>query len=177
MRISRWSTVAVGLLVLALVPVWGAYGALTPGGDHGAMEVDLEAFLRRSQGYAAEHSLADGSVQAVEGRPIPVTVMQFGYLPGVLRLRTGETYTLELVAQDVAHGFSLQMGSSSLNAVLMPGMMTMLELTPTQPGEYLIICNEYCGIGHQFMKSKLVVEEASGAPPAPAQPGDHRGGH
>lgn len=181
MAMARWSVVGVALLVLALVPVWAAYGALTPGGGHGEMTVDWEDFLSRAQTYAERHRLPDGSVQAVVGEPVPVAVSQYSFLPNVLRMRTGATFSLELVSKDVVHGFSLQMGSGSLNAVLMPGMMAMLELTPTRPGEYLFLCNEYCGVGHQFMSGRIVVEgppvNAPGGLPAPSQREEHKGGH
>lgn len=180
MAMRRWMVVGVGLLVvLALAPVWAAYGALTPGGDHGEMEVHAEAFMGRNAAYAARHRLPDGSVMAVPDEPVPIVVMQFGFQPNVVRMRTGETYTLEMAAKDVTHGFSLQLGSGSLNAVAMPGSLAMLEVTPLQPGEYLFLCNEYCGIGHQIMSGKLVVEGPPSAPgqaPAPA-PEEHRGGH
>ncbi len=161
----RWGVVCTGLLVLILVPVWDSYGALTPRDDHGEMAVDVEAFTSRVQAYVDEHRLADGSVEAVSGTTVPIMVMQFGYLPNVLRLRTGGTYTLEFAAKDVIHGFSLQMGTGSLNALLMPGMMTRMEITATQPGEYLFSCNEYCGIGHHLMSGKIVVEGPPASPP------------
>jgi len=167
----RWGTVYVGLMVLVLVPIWAAYDALSPAADHGEMAVDVNAFANQAQAYAQEHQLADGSVQAMPDASVPVLAMQFGFSPSVLRLRTGETYVLEFVSRDVMHGFSLQMGMGSLNAVLMPGAMTMLEVMPTQPGEYLFLCNEYCGVGHQFMSGKVIVEGPPISPTtSPAQP-------
>ncbi|MBI3978629.1 MAG: cupredoxin domain-containing protein [Chloroflexi bacterium] len=188
MRMARWGVVGVGLLlVIVLVPVWAAYGALALADDHGGHAVDVAAFLARSRAYAEMHRLDDGSVQGVADVPIPMAVMQFGYQPNLLRLRTGETYVLEMVAMDVTHGVSLQMGSGSLNAALMPGMVTELKVTPTQPGEYLFLCNEYCGVGHHAMSGRIVVEgppispdavphrpEAPRVSPTPA--GQH-GGH
>jgi len=29
-----------------------------------------------------------------------------------------------------------------------------------EPGEYLIVCNEYCGLSHHLMQAKLLVENA-----------------
>ena len=28
------------------------------------------------------------------------------------------------------------------------------------PGEYLVVCNEYCGLGHHLMQGKVIVEAA-----------------
>lgn len=170
-----WGAVVAGLLALAVVPVWAIYGALRPGDAHGEMSVDVGEFLARSQAYIEENRLEDGSVRGVPDSVIPVAVRQFGFQPNVLRLRTGQRYTLEFVATDVMHGFSLQMGVGSVNAVLTPGMMVMKELMPTEPGVYLFVCNEYCGIGHQAMSGTILVEgdrvdRARDSKPAP--PGD-----
>ncbi|MEE9199272.1 MAG: hypothetical protein V3U26_05690 [Dehalococcoidia bacterium] len=158
---KRWQVIAVGLLVMVLIPVWGAYGALTGGGGehggHGGMEMDADMHMAKSLAYMEEHRLEDGSVEAVPGEPIPITAAQFIFLPQVLRMRTGEEYTLQFMSKDVIHGFSLQMGSS-MNAQLMPDMMTTMEVVPTKPGEYLFLCNEYCGLGHQGMYGKIIVE-------------------
>jgi cytochrome c oxidase subunit 2 len=33
----------------------------------------------------------------------------------------------------------------------------VLTVTPDKAGEYGVICNEYCGIGHHQMLGKLIV--------------------
>ncbi len=181
MAMTRWGVIAIGLLVVVLLaPVWAAYGALVPGGhggEHGGMVFDVDAFAAAAARYAAAHTLPDGSVMAVTGEPIPILAQQFGFTPRILKMRTGETYSLEIASKDVIHGFSLQAGLGSLNAVLVPGSMTPLEITPTQPGEYLVLCNEYCGLGHQVMSGRILVE---GPPvdrdnlPTPTGSEDHR---
>jgi cytochrome c oxidase subunit 2 len=35
----------------------------------------------------------------------------------------------------------------------------VLQVTPDQAGEYGVICNEYCGIGHHLMVGKIYVGE------------------
>ncbi len=174
MEMTRWATVGVAMLVpLTLAPIWAAYGALAPGGDHGEMGVNMERFQAASEAYVAEHRLEDGSVYAVPETPIPVLSMQYGFQPNVLRMRAGRTYHLQFASRDVAHGFSLQLGAGSWNIMIMPGSMAMLEVQPNRPGEYLFLCNEYCGIGHQFMSGKIIVESGDGTP----VPGGVHGGH
>jgi len=36
-------------------------------------------------------------------------------------------------------------------------------VTPTAVGDFRIICNEFCGIGHHLMLGKVIVEEQGGA--------------
>ena len=40
----------------------------------------------------------------------------------------------------------------------MPGYDYGLRMTPNLPGEYKVICNEFCGIQHHIMIGKIVVE-------------------
>ena len=73
-----------------------------------------------------------------------------------LRLRQGETYRLHLSALDLQHGFSLQ--PLNMNFHVLPGYDHVLTITPTSKGEFTIVCNEFCGIGHHAMSGKIFVE-------------------
>lgn len=73
-----------------------------------------------------------------------------------LRLRLGETYRIHLSALDLQHGFSLQ--PLNMNFQATPGYDHVLTITPTSKGEYTIVCNEFCGIGHASMSGKIFVE-------------------
>ena len=61
-----------------------------------------------------------------------------------------------MTSADVTHGF-LIVGTNA-NTMLVPGYVSQFMTTFRQPGEYLIVCNEYCGLGHHLMSAKLVVE-------------------
>jgi cytochrome c oxidase subunit II len=34
----------------------------------------------------------------------------------------------------------------------------VITITPTTTGEFTIVCNEFCGIGHDYMIGKIIVE-------------------
>jgi heme/copper-type cytochrome/quinol oxidase subunit 2 len=36
-------------------------------------------------------------------------------------------------------------------------------VTPTQAGEFEIVCNEFCGVGHHLMVGKVIVTPPGGA--------------
>jgi len=38
------------------------------------------------------------------------------------------------------------------------GLDHVLTIKPTRKGEFPIICNEFCGIGHHLMTGKIIVE-------------------
>ncbi len=74
----------------------------------------------------------------------------------ILELEKGKTYRLHLTAMDYQHGFSLQ--PENINVQVLPGYQHVLTITPNRSGTYAIVCNEYCGIGHHKMVSKLYVK-------------------
>jgi cytochrome c oxidase subunit 2 len=83
----------------------------------------------------------------------------------VLELERGESYRLHLSALDWQHGFSLQ--PVNINLQVHPGYDMVMTITPDGTGEFSVVCNEYCGIGHHTMLGKiLVVEPGQPAPPA-----------
>jgi cytochrome c oxidase subunit 2 len=73
----------------------------------------------------------------------------------ILELKKGETYRFHLSSLDWQHGFSLQ--PANINIQVVPGYEHVFTLTPNASGEYSVICNEYCGIGHHLMIGKILV--------------------
>jgi len=74
----------------------------------------------------------------------------------ILELEQGKTYRLHLTAMDYQHGFSLQ--PENINIQVIPGYEHVVTVTPNRAGTYAIVCNEFCGIGHHKMVSKLYVK-------------------
>lgn len=57
---------------------------------------------------------------------------------------------------DVIHGFHV--GDTRVNVMLIPGQITRVTHRFHEPGEYLLLCHEYCGLGHHTMAGKVVVQ-------------------
>ncbi len=57
---------------------------------------------------------------------------------------------------DVIHGLHIE--RTRVNVMLIPGQISKVEYTFDEPGEYLMICHEYCGSGHHLMYGKVIVE-------------------
>jgi len=72
-----------------------------------------------------------------------------------IEVPVGSTVTFTLSSSDVVHGFMIQ--NTAVNAMVLPGEITQVSHTFDKPGEYLIICHEYCGIGHDQMYGRVVV--------------------
>jgi len=75
----------------------------------------------------------------------------------ILELKKGESYRIHLSSADWQHGFSLQ--PTNINVQVHPGYEHVINLTPTETGEFGIVCNEYCGIGHHTMTGRIRVTE------------------
>jgi cytochrome c oxidase subunit 2 len=62
-----------------------------------------------------------------------------------------------LRSKDVLHDFAVPQFRVKMD--LVPGMVTYQWFTPTVPGEYEILCEELCGVGHFAMRGRVVVDE------------------
>src|SRR5512145_396804 len=161
---------AIAFSVLLIIPMWAYYGVLLPsesghGHAHGGEEaMSAEKFEELSRRFIEEHRLPDGSVRVRHGSSVYVLASQYTFTPNTLRLTAGEEYELRILSADVVHAFSIQMGGTSYNAVVMPKTVTALRLEPKTTGAYLIVCSEYCGIGHDSMHFSINVEEVGALP-------------
>jgi cytochrome c oxidase subunit 2 len=72
-----------------------------------------------------------------------------------ITIPAGSKVTFFLTSGDVVHGFKVV--NKDINMMAVPGVVGRLETTFNQPGEYLIVCHEYCGIGHDNMYGKIKV--------------------
>ena len=54
-------------------------------------------------------------------------------------------------------GLTLQ--PTNINIQVHPGYEHVITLTPTDVGDFGIVCNEYCGIGHHTMTGRIRVIE------------------
>ena len=73
----------------------------------------------------------------------------------ILELQKNQTYRLHLSSLDWQHGFSLQ--PVNINLQVHPGLEQIVTLTPTESGEFSVVCNEFCGVGHHTMVGRIRV--------------------
>ncbi|GIQ68498.1 cytochrome c oxidase subunit II [Xylanibacillus composti] len=80
----------------------------------------------------------------------------FGYKPNDLVVPVGATVHFTVTSPDVVHGFAIP--NTNVNMMIVPGEVSHITHTFDEPGEYLVLCNEYCGGGHEFMKTVITVQ-------------------
>ncbi len=93
------------------------------------------------------------------GVEVRMIAMMFAFQPGEVRVPANTPVTFRLTAADVVHGFEI-VGTNG-NTMVIPGYVSQFTIRFPTPGEYLIVCNEYCGLGHHGMYGKLIVEEGA----------------
>ena len=98
--------------------------------------------------------------RAASRAPRVVTVemiaKRFAFLPEQVEVVEGDEVTINVRSEDGTHG--IEIGKLKLKkAIPRGGSVVTLVFTAPAPGRYAIKCSEYCGRGHDDMKSVLLV--------------------
>lgn len=165
-----WATVAfVWCLVLfAMMPFWHFKGGQNPSGIRS--KVDPMAYAARVNQFIADYQVGEDNGIPVVAPPPGSDIYLIGQMwqwRPVLQLQEGAEYTLHLSSLDVNHGFNLY--PFNVNFQVVPGYDYGLRITPTEAGDFRIVCNEFCGVGHHLMLGKVIVVPA-GEAAAQAEP-------
>lgn len=147
------------LLMFLAMPYWHFKGKQNSTGE--AYKVDPQAFVERTNKFVEDNKTGEkvGGWDVVEPAPgsdIYLLARMWSFHPAVMKLKKDQSYRLHMSSADLSHGFSLQ--PMNMNFQITPTYDHVLTLTPTVAGEYTVICNEFCGIGHHTMTSRIIVE-------------------
>jgi cytochrome c oxidase subunit II len=94
--------------------------------------------------------------QAAEPRVIEVTARRYAFEPAEIEVAVGEKVRLMVRSADGLHGIEIK--QFKVKKELERGADPVaIELTPSTPGRFPIVCSEFCGEGHPDMKGALVV--------------------
>ena len=110
---------------------------------------------------AAAAAVALGSMAAFAAaakpkpRVIHIVAKKFVFVPNEIRVKAGETVSLQFTAPEVPMGFSLP--DMAVRADIIPGKVTNLNLTPEKTGSFEFLCDVFCGSGHEDMNGTLIV--------------------
>ena len=118
-----------------------------------AYEAKVEAFADM---YTVGEEEGTPVVRPPAGEDVYLLARLWEWWP-ILELKKGQSYRIHLSSLDWQHGFSLQ--PVGINIQVQPGYEHVITLTPTKSGEFGIICNEYCGIGHHQMTGRIRVTD------------------
>jgi cytochrome c oxidase subunit 2 len=146
------------LVMFLMMPLWHLRGKQNSTGE--AYRVMPVQFLERVEKFVQSNKVAEDRgvpvVQPAPGGDAYLLARMWNFYP-VLKLKKDQTYRLHVSSLDLQHGLSLQ--PMNMNFQILPGYDHVLTITPTAAGDYLLICNEFCGLGHHTMTGKITVEE------------------
>ena len=151
-----WITISISFLILLFVII--GYTALA----HGVHVPTSEAHQGHSDSHTEEdvanrepgiYPVGDNHYQVV------IRAKVWSFNPGEIVVPQGATVDFILTSEDVIHGFRIP--GTTVNAMIVPGQVTRMTYQFKNPGEYPILCHEYCGSGHHLMTGKVIVEEGA----------------
>jgi|SRR5690606_13413478 len=155
MQIHRYEKAFLGISVVLLIGFMGAlfYSAFGMGimlpTDEGQID---PAAVRTTPPFDSP-----GVRETAPGKYEVVMIGQaWAFVPNEVRVPAGAEVTFVGTSTDVLHGFGIE--GTRVNMMLVPGQISRLTYTFAQPGEHLIICHEFCGLGHHVMYGKVIVE-------------------
>lgn len=157
---------------LALVGMMVALGASRPGGD--AATISTRAYAWRAKlvwlALLAGVAIAIGTLWKwpfpghARTAPMPdlvvhVTGYQWYWDMDQSAAKVGDLVEFQVTSADVNHGFALYRDKRHLiaQAQAMPGYVNKLQVRFTEPGDYEILCLEYCGLAHHAMRAVIKV--------------------
>jgi cytochrome c oxidase subunit II len=76
-----------------------------------------------------------------------------------LRLPLNRSARLYMTGREVIHSFFVPEFRQKQDAV--PGITTEITVTPTETGNFRLICTELCGLGHALMRTRAIVTPAA----------------
>lgn len=167
-----WAVSLVLMGGIALVFLIVAAGASRPGGDAATIATHAYAWRARlfwlvllvgaaiSIGTLWNWPFASYAYAAPEpDLVIHATGHQWSWKLDQSTAEVGQLVEFQVTSADVNHGFALYGDEKQLIAQTqaMPGYVNKLRLRFTEPGDYEVLCLEYCGLAHHAMRAVIKV--------------------
>jgi cytochrome c oxidase subunit 2 len=179
-RLFLWLVLASVVAMTAVTIVWLIAGKQNvPNTMRGTTP---EEFSAQVSNLVQRYGTPGGRVFVPPGKDAFLQASRYTWYPNLV-LQSGVEYRVWLSSADALHGFALI--GQNLNLEVAPRHAMGAKIKLGKPGHYLIVCNEFCGLGHHRMMGYMDVITAqqmqarqqqlanqtstNAAPPAPAQ--------
>ncbi|MGV8838726.1 MAG: cytochrome C oxidase subunit II [Bauldia sp.] len=158
----RWVVVvaaAVGLMLVVIVATTLANALHPPSNVETIDPATLHLAGEFTEANLGTQENADGTVT------VRLIATQYAFVPRCLPVPADRNVTIRVTSPDVVHGFIV--AGTNVNTMVVPGYVAELTTEFTEPGDHLMPCHEFCGLGHSNMWAVLrVVPEADWNPDA-----------
>jgi cytochrome c oxidase subunit II len=151
-----WIAFVWCLILFAMMPLWHLKGGQNPSGIRHTVEP--AAFQARVAEFVDAYKIGEDNGYPIVAPPPGSDIYMMGTMWSwypVLQLEKDAEYVLHLSALDVNHGFGLL--PLNINIQVVPGYDYGLRVTPTIAGDFKVVCNEFCGVGHHVMVGRIIV--------------------
>ena len=146
------------LIMFFMMPYWHIYGKQNLSNE--AYQTTAAQFQVKVDEMVNKYKVGEQAGIPIVKPPAGSDVYMLGRLwqwYPILELEKNQSYRIHLSSMDWQHGFSLQ--PVNINLQIVPGYEMVVTMTPDQAGEFTVVCNEFCGIGHHTMLGKIYVKE------------------
>ena len=95
------------------------------------------------------HKTEDGSIV------VTMVAARYGFYPQDMQVPANTPIKFRIASADVLHG--VHTAGTNMNTMVVPGYVSEITTTFPKTGKFPMFCNEYCGLGHDYMWSRLIV--------------------
>lgn len=152
----RWGAIVAGAVALIIVVIVASSASLLlhpPSNVETIDPVTIHLQGEFEEGNLGTRMNSDGSVVS------RIVATQFAFVPNCIAVPAGRPVTIRVTSPDVIHGFLV--AGTNVNAMIIPGFISEVRTTFSTPGDHLMPCHEFCGLGHSEMWSIVRVLPAT----------------
>lgn len=80
---------------------------------------------------------------------------RYSFYPQQIEVPVDTDVTFRITSPDVVHGVHIPF--TNMSTMVIPGYVSEVKTRFPREGDALFLCNEYCGLGHDYMWSRLKV--------------------
>ena len=145
-----WISLLLAVVMGGLLGIYAVASNLNPPSN---VETIDSSRLHLTEEFAEDNlgvkNRPDGSLT------VTLVAARYGFYPQRIEVPADTPVTFRLASADVLHG--VHVPYTNMATMIVPGYVSEVHTSFPRPGEYSLFCNEYCGLGHDHMWSRLTV--------------------
>ena len=148
----RWATISLLVIVIfvAVAAFAGIHQAAMP-----QARVEMVSPTRLHLGGEFVETNLGSAVEPDGTVTVRALGQQYSFTPQCMIVPTDTLITFRAASPDVIHGFLIE--GTNVNTMLVPGYVSTIHVRFERPGDHLMPCQEFCGVGHEGMWAKVRV--------------------
>jgi cytochrome c oxidase subunit 2 len=148
----RWAVLCI--LIVAVFVVVAAFAGIHQATMPQARVETIHPTRLHLGGEFVETNLGS-EVEPDGGVTVRAIGQEYSFTPQCMVVPTDSLITFRATSADVIHGFLIQ--GTNVNTMLVPGYVSTIKARFDEPGDHLMPCQEFCGVGHEGMWARVRV--------------------